>query len=528
MRYLRFVTSPNGRGTLRSPLLLLACGSTWPMGNSPRTPSIHILDDNSLLRLFYLYRSLLLGEDDDGDRFKRGMRPWVSESWWYKLAHVCHRWRNLIFGSASFLDISFVCTNGTSVADMLAHSPPIPLVIDYCEVYGGITAEDEDGAIFALTQRHRVRCIRLFMPITNLQKLIVVIEDEYPILQHLIIWCRVWDDTTVFMFPDTLHAPHLRQLTLTSFAIPVGCRLLTAAARLVTLFLVMNSSSTYFHPNTLLQWLSFMPRLETLMISFLYTVPNPGAEIQLAHLPVMTPVTLSNLHHFWFQGHISYMEPLVHYITPCPEKLELDFFHDFSNQSMFSFPPLVRFMSTTDSENLKFKCVKFKFSERRVSVVVYPRGEAEKCFLSVIVNGLDFDWQASSVTQISNSLGQIFSAAERLTLEFEDGEDSWSSDERKVEHNGFDRIQWRRLLSSFSKAKTLCIDNGFIKGVSRCLELDDGGPPSELLPELQELKYSWNGKPGPTGVAFTSFIDARRNTGRRIILIRYRKRVINR
>ena len=495
------------------------------MGNKPRTPSIHILDDNSLLHLFYLYRSLLLGEDDGGDRFKKGIRPWVFESWWYKLAHVCQRWRNLIFWSASYLDISFVCTNRTSVADMLAHSPPLPLVIDYCEEYGGITTEDEDGAILALTQRDRVRCVRLFVPITNLPKLIVVIKDEYPILEYLIIWCRVWDNTTVFIFPDTLHAPHIRQLTLAGFALPIGCRLLTTVARLVTLFLVMNSSSTYFHPNTLLQWLSFMPQLETLMISFLYTVPNPDVEMQLAHPPVMTPVTLPNLHRFWFQGHISYMEPLVHYITPCPEKLELDFSHDFSNQSVFSFPPLVRFMNTTDSQNLKFECVKFKFSEWHVSVVVYPRGEAGKCFFSVTVNGtgLDFDWQASSVTQISNSFSQIFSTVGRLTLELEDGEDSWSSDEHKVEHNGFNRIEWRRLLRSFSKVKTLCIDNRFIEGVSRCLELD-----VELLPELQELKYSWNGRPGPTGVAFTPFIDARWNAGRPITLIRYKKRVINR
>ena len=153
-------------------------------------------------------------------------------------------------------------------------------------------------------------------------------------------------------------------------------------------------------------------------------------------------------------------------------------------------------------------------------MVVYPRGETGKCFISVTVNsnGLDFDWQASSVTQISNSFSQIFSTVGCLTLELEDGEDSWSSDEHKVEHNGFNRIEWRRLLRSFSKVKTLCIDNRFIEGVSRCLELD-----VELLPELQELKYSWNGRPGPTGVAFTPFIDARWNAGRPITLIRYKK-----
>jgi hypothetical protein len=36
-------------------------------GNSPRTASIHILDDDSLLNVFYLYRPFLLGEDDDDE-----------------------------------------------------------------------------------------------------------------------------------------------------------------------------------------------------------------------------------------------------------------------------------------------------------------------------------------------------------------------------------------------------------------------------------------------------------------------------
>jgi hypothetical protein len=43
------------------------------MGNSPRTGSIHILDDDSLLHVFYLYRPFLSGEDeDDNARFRGG------------------------------------------------------------------------------------------------------------------------------------------------------------------------------------------------------------------------------------------------------------------------------------------------------------------------------------------------------------------------------------------------------------------------------------------------------------------------
>ena len=47
-----------------------------PRGNSTRTShttSIHILDDDSLLNIFYLYRSFLLGEGQDTNiRIERG------------------------------------------------------------------------------------------------------------------------------------------------------------------------------------------------------------------------------------------------------------------------------------------------------------------------------------------------------------------------------------------------------------------------------------------------------------------------
>ena len=63
------------------------------MGNRPRIASIHILDDDSLLHVIYLYRPFLLGEDEgDNARLAGGSKPWVRGRWWYTLAHVCQRW----------------------------------------------------------------------------------------------------------------------------------------------------------------------------------------------------------------------------------------------------------------------------------------------------------------------------------------------------------------------------------------------------------------------------------------------------
>jgi hypothetical protein len=160
------------------------------MANSPHTPSIDILDDDSLLYIIFHYRPFVLGEDENEEYgLYGGSNGWVLERWWYKLAHVCQRWRNLIFGSSSYLGVCLICSEGTPVADMLAHSPPLPLVVDYFRgpEYSDIAAEDEEGLTLALEQRDRVRRIRLRMGITNLQKFITTISGEYPILRYLIV-----------------------------------------------------------------------------------------------------------------------------------------------------------------------------------------------------------------------------------------------------------------------------------------------------------------------------------------------------
>ena len=68
--------------------------STWPTGNSPHTACIHILDDDSLINIFHLYRPPIF----DGDEDDLGGK-WGRERWWHKLTQVCQRWRSLILES---------------------------------------------------------------------------------------------------------------------------------------------------------------------------------------------------------------------------------------------------------------------------------------------------------------------------------------------------------------------------------------------------------------------------------------------
>jgi hypothetical protein len=390
------------------------------------------------------------------------------------------------------------------VVDMLAHSPPLPLVIDYR--YHDISAEDEEAIFFALEQRDRVRRIRFTVPVLILQKLIVAIDGEYPILEYLILWDPFEDKRAVLILPETLETPHLRHLTI-NCSIPIRFQLLTTAPGLVTLYLALYHPSTYFQPTVLLQSLSSMPQLEILLIFFYFPVPNGDVERQLMRTPIITHVTLSNLRLFAFNVVSAYSEAVLGRIT-VPR---LKHFHiGYPEQLTSPVPQLLHFMGRT--ENLRFDRTRFYFNSEQVYVAFNPpETNMQMDASSICVGCQHLDGQVSSVAQIFNTLSQMFSAVEHLTFSYKAHRQS------SEEHNEVDRTEWRKLLRSFTNVKTLDIEDGLVRELSRCLRLDDGEHPLELLPELQEVTYSGSSN---TTDAFASFIDARRNADHPVTLIK--------
>ena len=382
--------------------------------------------------------------------------------------------------------------------------------MEYFRFDRDITAEDEEGIMLALEQRDRVRRVRLWLSASKLQKLVVAIGGEFPVLEYLIMQPLEWDKSMALMLPETLRAPRLRHLMVISFAFPIGSQLLTNAVGITTLCLHVNHPDAYFQPNTLLRWISLMSQLETLVIFFYICVPNRDVERQLIHTPIIPHITHPNLRFLVLQGGSAYVEAVIHRITtPRLEKLDIWFY----KQLTFSVPCLSQFMNT--AANLRFDTAKFEFLGDLVYAGVYLREEIDVAQIKmipllIVVHGYHLDWQVSSVAQIFNSLSQIFSTVEHLTLEHRGHH--WSP----AEHNEVDRSEWHRLFGSFSKVKTLRVGDGLVKEVSRSLRLEDGDDPLELLPELQSLTYSGI---GDTDDAFTSFINSRQNSGHPVTLV---------
>jgi hypothetical protein len=483
---------------------------SWVTHPSGSNPPIHILDDDSLLNIFYLYRPDILADIDidvrAGDLDPPKWGEWTCERWWHKLTHVCQRWRRLIFVSASYLGLCLVCTYGTPVAKLLGCFPTLPIILDYPRETLRWTVKDGDGILLALQQRARVRRIRLFVPPSHEVELVKATEMEFPMLEYLFIGVSDRGE----LRPDleihrTFQAPRLRHLVLTRCPFLVTSPSLTTCTGLVTLSLMFLSPQSCHHPYDLFRRLLLLSQLVVLRIGDLDFSTNE-LEGQQLDIPLFTPLTLPNLRLFEFAGHSNYLETLLPWIkTPVLEKFQTTFAPHLTNPTPpYSLLFLLPFMRKSDV--LGFGSAKFLFSGSGATAWVYPREGARVYvfYLRIITRPLGL--QVSEMAEIFRDLSPAFSTVEDLTVDYSS-------------HNPlFERVvpmQWRELLRSFNHVKTIRVHGLFAESFSQSL-LSDGESLPEALPDLQVLECLVGCDASDT---FATYVNVRKAAGYPIRLV---------
>ncbi|KAI0245641.1 hypothetical protein BJV78DRAFT_1287367 [Lactifluus subvellereus] len=396
------------------------------------------------------------------------------------------------------LDLHLLCTNGVPIANMLAHSPLLPLTINYYEAVRETTEEDEDGILLALRHSDRVHHISLYLPSPKLRNVITIMDKQFPILERMHIISGTEDNRSLVL-PRTFQAPHLRHLFLLRIALLIGSPSLMTTAGLVSLILGDIPPSAYFSPSFLLTRLSLMPQLETLMIEFYSPLPSRDVARQLLDTPIMTQVTLPKLRWFSFKGVSAYLEGLLAQISaPVLNNLQITLF----NQLTFTVPHLLQFLGT--SETLSFSTVRLAFGNDFAELAAVQPEEQRWYPFWVWIKCEHLDWQVSSAAQILDTLQPVLSVVEYLVLTHveHDRSSEW--------HNEVDPTLWRQLLRPFSNLKTLHVQNELVGKLAGSLQPNDGEPPLELLPNLEEVGYSGG---DDARDALTPFIDERQAAG---------------
>jgi hypothetical protein len=430
--------------------------------------------------------------------------------------------------SASLLGLSFLCTYGTPVADILAHLHRLPLILDYCDPHDYITADDELGIILALENRDRVRRIRIMQPVQTLQRLIKALDGEFPNLEYLFIERHTFyipgaenTNNAIVDIPETFRAPRLRYLMVMGFPISIGAPSFTTMGNVVVLSLSFDIHWAYFHPNPLLQ---LMPQLETSGNTLNAYISSDDMESQLLRRAVMRRVT-PYLHRFGLQGSNAYLEALLPRVTiRLLERLQL---HFFDRLKTYLILPRRQLMSSAETVGLR--TVRVTFLEDCLLVNAYSHYSNFKTYrFCMSQGGSHLDRQLASVTKFFHTFTEVFSPVETLLLRHNGLPLTPSESER---NNEADRTQWHELFRAFGKLKSLFMDHGLVGHLSRVLQPDEhelqGESPTTdlLLPELRELGYSvilehsQLDDRNRNHTFFAEFASARRNAGRPVQVI---------
>ena len=399
--------------------------------------------------------------------------------------------------------MQIILTNKKPPLYMLAHLPPLPLVIDYRSTD---PAEDNSGILHAIQQPDRIRRVVFEAPPRALEQLIVTMDELFPRLDALTLLLTTKSEGgSGLMLPRTFIAPNLRHLALHSICLPSGLPVLTSAFSLVTLKLTDIQAPGYFTPEQLVTQLHHIPHLQELFIGFFTPLPTPSTEGELLRAPII-PTPLPALRWLSFRGVVAYLENLVARIkAPLLEKFNVTLFYELA----FTLPHLFEFISKT--EGFRHPVANLIFNRDAVAFVIGPRDQFIDGTFSLHISCKPFDWQVDSATQVCSVLAPVLSVVEDLTLECD--EQSLPEDWR----NEVDGLgAWNGILWPFGGVKKLHIGHPLALEFSRGLESDNTGLITVLLPELQELQAVVEAQ--QTANAFAAFIDARLVAGRPVHL----------
>jgi hypothetical protein len=450
-----------------------------------------MLDNDSILQIFSHYR---LNDEEN----------WHLRLPWRNLAHICRRWRCLIYDSWAHLDICLPLTNDSPSLDILSHLPPLPLVIDFSDRTKTLARKDEDNIHLGLQQHGRVRRVVLRGSSLSLRIWLEQMNKPFPRLGDLSLLSTTVEDMNL-MLPESLQAPNLRRLSLHGVGLPTRLPLLSSATALSSLSLTHIGAFCYLPPGHLITQLQGLPCLEELSIGFAVStlLPSNEGEQLLALIPLMTLPTLRRL---TFRGEGDYLDNLVARInTPLLERLSLTFFFDLT----FTLVNLTELIHRTEG----FGCpaAQVIFNKGGASMYAGPHGQQDIWKLNLHVNCEPLDWQMGFVTQVCTALGNVLSTVEDLTLDL--NVDQMPSDWEDT----LDSLMWHELLLPFIGVKKLHIGSPLTIKLSQALESVAGGLVLELLPELQELEVQL--EVNTAKKAFSGFVETRESVGRPIHLL---------
>jgi hypothetical protein len=472
--------------------------------------SINILPDDVLLLIFHFDRVTYFEDvdrmiDDPRNKFTRigssdrDIRLWSLPWGWCRLAHVCQRWRSVVFASPNFLELKLVCGPKTRVG-LTGIWPSLPIIIR--DTFDFHMPEDYDFDA-AIVHRNRVCDINLYdLSNSQLLRLASAMQDQFPALIHLMLDFYNYHGTPAPAFPDGFSAPRLQTLILRRIPFPTLPKLLLSATDLVELTLVGIPQTGYFTPVALVAGLTVSANLKSLVINFKSPLSRPDRESRHP-LPTIRSV-LPALTYFHFHGVSEYLEDVVARIdAPLLCSLDIMFF----NQLIFDIPQLSRFLERATKLKVfdnSEACVRFYIGGVLFGSPPWTRSFDEG--FELMISSTELDWQLSSLAPVLMSFLPFTYTVEHLYI----------SGNQPLPPQWLDYIedvQWLDIFYPFTAVKNLYVREEFAQCIAFALQELVVERVIEVFPALETLFLEALQPSGPVQEAIGKFVTARELLG---------------
>ena len=473
--------------------ILLDNGLTWTglVRCCASRKTIDDIPDDVLLDIFGFY----------------GISPMYPETvysvWeWHVLAHVCRKWRDVVFASADRLGLRLHCTPITPARKTLDIWPPLPIVVDNPPYLHSHPEADDDNLIAALEQRDRV-CMITMPRLTHCQldRFDAVMQEPFPALTRLYLGSN---DEVAPVLPVTFmggSAPCLQCLEVTNISFPTLPNLVLSPNDLTSIELCDIPSTSYISPDAMVAFLSPLTRLRHLIIECKSPSPSDPTSRRVT-LP--TRALLPALVYFRFKGTSEYLEDMVVQIdTPLLSILDVVLF----NQLTFSIPRLSRFIHR--AETLKsLSQVELSFSTHHVLIKLSLHVALS---VSLCVPCTPSDWQLSSIRQLCGQILPLPFNVERLEI-YDD-----TIDTPKWQDN-IDHAQWLEVLQPFTSVRELHVSETMWPLLAPILKEHTGERTMDVLPMLCDLFLGGTRPSESLPEAVEPFVSARKLAGHPIVV----------
>ena len=468
-------------------------------GSNIRVSTISKLSDEVLLEIFNFCR--------------KNHNPLLLVWPWHVLAHVCQRWREIVFASPHRLNLRIFCRNGSPVRENLCIWPAFPIVIKYRYSdfefrtrwpWRSQTRNDEDNIIAALEHPDRVCSVELNGTGSQLEQVSTVMQVPFPVLTHLRLIHHLRDFQNAAVLPPKFlggSAPCLQEITFVGIPFPSLPTLLLSASDLVKLRLENIPPTSYIAPDVMAACLVSSPRLEWFIIGFQFANPRPHR----LYAPPLSRAILPSLTSFVFKGTSEYLEELVSRIEG-PQLSRI--FTDYLNQLVdFQVAQFSKFIDRSvcpeftifKHAHVVFSCDWVYFTTSRHAS--HLRRDEDRDSAGACVSCQGIDWQVSHMAQLLSQFSLTLSNIVHLRLWFQG----------MVGLEGMNDVEWLNFLLKFSAVQTLHVCKRLAGHVALALEDIPSGMFTEVLPSLQSIYLE-----GHPAISLIKFAITRRLSGRSV------------